>query len=109
NSRRADLPSLLNGQPHKERATHRIVGAVTAPGTYGRSLVTGKRKSRRRSRPISAPLNQSIHFIKKVASSEAFTLVNQFWPISTERSNYAQIKLQPKVLSALLILEKQQT
>jgi hypothetical protein len=99
----------LNGQPHKERATRRPDGAVPAPGTYGRSLATGKRKSWRGVTANFRPFKSFNSYYWKVASSEAFTLIDQFWPLFAERSNYAQIKLQPKVLSDLLNFKKQQT
>jgi hypothetical protein len=54
----------------------------------------------------SNPLNL---FHWKVASSEAFTLVDQFWPLLVERSNYAQIKLNLQVLSGAFIFEKHPT
>ncbi|WP_426206933.1 hypothetical protein [Pseudomonas sp. TWP3-1] len=103
----ADLRAPLICQPNKERG-RAATAAVLAPGTYGRSLVTGKGRTGAVARPLH-PLKSFRSFNWKVASSEAFTLINQFWPLIAERSNFAQIKLNKKVLSDPLTLEKQPT
>jgi hypothetical protein len=99
----------LNGHPHTERGRADLT--VQSPQQEPTEGALSREKGSSGAGPgqLSSPINQSILFNKKVASSEAFTLVIQFWPLLAERSNYAQIKLFPKVLLELYALEKQQT
>ncbi|CAI8810358.1 hypothetical protein EMIT0P265_220006 [Pseudomonas zeae] len=92
NGRRAALPAQ---SPHQEPTE----GALPREkGSHGAG-----------SRPTSAPFKSFNSYYWKVASSEAFTLLEQFWPLFAERSNYAQIKLYLKVLLEQLNFKKQQT